>query len=88
MEIERKFLLNKIPLFLEKEDSTILVTNVKQTYLSFNPEVRIQRKFTYFKNKSSKNSYYITIKSDDDVQREELEFALTREEYQKLAVNA
>lgn len=88
MEIERKFLLDEIPMFLEKENPNILITNIKQTYLSFDPEVRIRRVFTYFNNKEGQNSYYMTIKSDGEVEREELEFTLTIDEYQRLATNA
>src|SRR5574344_1506323 len=88
MEIERKFLIDEIPTFLEKEDPNVLITNVKQTYLSFDPEVRIKRVFTYLNDKKSYNSYFMTIKSDGDIEREELEFTITLEEYQKLVINA
>lgn len=60
MEIERKFLLNSLPVNIEKFDSC----EIEQAYISYEPEIRIRRK---------DGSYYLTKKSNGELIRNEIE---------------
>lgn len=84
MEVERKFLFDELPTFLEPEDENIARINVKQIYLSIDPEIRIRRKFILYKDGTSKNEYFKTQKSDGNLVREEIEAPITRSMYIKL----
>ena len=75
MEIERKFLLSKLP-DLEVDEKTIIY----QAYLSTNPEVRIRKKVFY---SDKKPNYKMTLKSDGLLSRKETEFDLTQEQFEK-----
>lgn len=70
MEIERKFLLEQ-SIDLSKFESK----KIEQFYISFNPEVRIRK---------ISNDCFLTIKSDGDLEREEIELTIAKEEYKKL----
>lgn len=76
MEIERKFLIdmNKVPYdfnALNKKD-------ICQGYILANPEIRVRD--------ISNENYYMTIKSntDDPLVRNEIEFEISKEAYEKL----
>ncbi|MCI7322997.1 MAG: CYTH domain-containing protein [Lachnospiraceae bacterium] len=71
MEIERKFLVNKLPDNLEKYESK----KIAQGYLCTAPVVRIRR---------SNEDYYLTYKGKGLMVREEYNLPLTKEAYQHL----
>jgi len=60
MEIERKFLLNSLPINIDKFDWC----EIEQAYISYEPEIRIRRK---------DGSYYLTKKSNGELTRKEIE---------------
>jgi len=60
MEIERKFLLNSLPVNIDKFD----FSEIEQAYISYDPEIRIRRK---------DGSYYLTKKSNGELTRTEIE---------------
>ena len=70
MEIERKFLINKLP-----DLSEYKYVDIQQGYLSTNPVVRIRKK---------NDKYILTYKGSGLMAREEIEAALTEEAYQHL----
>lgn len=70
MEIERKFLVN-IDNNHHKECSH---KKIIQAYLSFNPEIRIR---------SLGKQYFLTIKSEGDLERNEYEISITKKEFDK-----
>ena len=70
MEIERKFLINKLP-----DLSGYKYVDIQQGYLSTNPVVRIRKK---------NDKYILTYKGSGLMAREEIEAALTEEAYQHL----
>lgn len=78
LEIEKKWLINleQIPYDLSKADKYEIV----QTYLSFNPEMRVR-------NINNGEFYVLTIKRDTELKgfvREEYEYIITEEEYNNL----
>lgn len=77
-EIERKWLINEkdIPYDLSKADKF----EVEQSYISFDPEIRIRRI-------NNGESYVLTIKSNmsaDGLVRDEIEYYITEESYNLL----
>jgi adenylate cyclase len=70
VEIERKFLVKKIP-----DLNSVQVSYIEQGYLSFSPEVRIRKKDDMF---------YLTVKSDGDIAREEYEIEISQNTYDEL----
>jgi len=71
MEIERKFLVDKLPeMNINKYD------NIKQYYLSLDPEIRIR-------NKNDK-TYLMTVKSSGGMIRKETEFEITESIFKEL----
>ena len=75
MEIERKFLFDKIP----KELFIIKTYYVEQGYLSIEPEVRIRKK-----QPDSEALYIICIKSNGELVREEVEINIQQGQYDTL----
>jgi len=75
MEIERKFLIEKIPFDLSAYPSS----RIEQGYLSTNPVVRIRR---------SDDEYILTYKSKGFLSREEYNLPLTKESYEHLKPKA
>ena len=71
MEIERKFLLQKLPDNIQQFPSH----RIEQGYLCTNPVVRIRRE---------DDSYILTYKSQGMMSREEYNLPLTKEAYQHL----
>jgi adenylate cyclase len=63
MEIERKFLVEKIP-----DLTNLQAIYIEQGYLSFSPEVRIRKK---------DEKFYMTVKSDADISGEEYEVEIS-----------
>lgn len=77
MEIERKYLLDKIPFNLDN----FPFTYIQQAYISTTPVIRIRSKKS---PKDSLTKYILTIKSSGLLERQEYELSLTREEYESL----
>ena len=75
MEIERKYLLGKLPEHLEQYP----FHDMEQAYLCVNPVVRIRR---------SDDDYYMTYKSDGLMAREEYNLPLTEDAYRHLLEKA
>ncbi len=75
MEIERKYLIDKIPFSLEG----FRCRRIEQGYLCTEPVVRIRR---------DDDTYYLTYKSKGLMVREEYNLPLTREAYKHLKPKA
>lgn len=75
MEIERKFLIKKIPFSLDGYKSR----KIEQAYLSTNPVIRVRR---------DNDDYYLTYKSKGFVVREEYNLPLNKESYDHLLKKA
>ena len=75
MEIERKFLLERFPEHLPLLESA----QVEQGYLSLKPEVRIRSK-TWGENQA----FWLCIKGEGTLVREEVELPLKEEEFLRL----
>lgn len=75
MEIERKFLVPKLPKNLKQYD----FHKIEQGYLSTNPVVRIRRQ---------DDEYYLTYKSRGLMMREEYNLPLTQDSYEHLKTKA
>ncbi len=73
MEIERKFLINKDAIPSQLSDYPH--NELEQAYIITNPVLRIRKK---------DSSYILTYKGQGLMKREETEFPLTEEAYQKL----
>ena len=71
MEIERKFLLNRLPKALESYPFHI----IEQGYLTTNPVVRVRKE---------DDNYYLTYKGKGLLAREEYNLPLTQEAYETL----
>ena len=74
-EIERKFLIKKIPDNLDEYKKVVL----EQGYLSVNPVVRVRRQ---------DESYYLTYKGKGLMKREEYNLPLTKESFEHLIKKA
>lgn len=70
MEIERKFLVNNYPLL-----ETYPCKNIKQAYLSTDPVIRIRE---------MGELYFLTVKSQGHMVREEFEMPITKEQFESL----
>jgi CYTH domain-containing protein len=78
MEIERKFLFNgNVEKMWENP-----VNKIKQSYLSYSPEVRIREK-----HNNDGRKYYLTVKSKGDKIREEYEIEISKDTYEDLYKN-
>lgn len=75
MEIERKFLIKKIPDNL----SSYKARKIEQAYLCTDPVVRVRR---------DNDDYYLTYKSKGMIVREEYNLPLTKEAYGHLLAKA
>lgn len=75
MEIERKYLIDKIPFSLEG----FCCRRIEQGYLCTEPVVRIRR---------DDDTYYLTYKSKGLMVREEYNLPLTQEAYEHLKTKA
>lgn len=75
MEIERKYLINKMPDNLEQYDYHI----IEQGYLCTDPVVRVRR---------SDDEYYMTYKGKGLLAREEYNLPLNKEAYEHLVEKA
>ncbi|MDO5382687.1 MAG: CYTH domain-containing protein [Eubacteriales bacterium] len=71
MEIERKFLISKIPENLEQYHCR----EIQQGYLSTDPVVRVRK---------DNDDYYLTYKGKGKLAREEYNLPLTKESYEHL----
>ena len=71
MEIERKYLVNKLPAHMEQYPCRI----ISQGYLNTDPVVRIRR---------DNDKYELTYKSKGFMERQEYNLPLTREAYEHL----
>lgn len=84
MEIERKFLLNKLPDHLECFECYTL----EQAYIATNPVIRIRKKMWTAAEGIQKSAYILTIKSGGLMVREEYEINITDEGYENLSKKA
>ena len=75
MEIERKYLIRKLPFSPESYPFHL----IQQAYLNTDPVIRIRRE---------DNSYYLTYKSKGLMVREEYNLPLTQEAFEKLLPKA
>ena len=75
MEIERKFLVGKLPENLEQYPCSC----IEQAYISTQPVIRVRRK---------NDQYILTCKGEGLLSREEHELFLTQNEYQGLLARA
>lgn len=75
MEIERKFLIKKLPDNL----TSYKARKIEQAYLCTNPVVRVRR---------DNDDYYLTYKSKGMIVREEYNLPLTKEAYGHLLAKA
>lgn len=74
MEIERKWLLKKIPKHFPSGHY-----NIEQFYLTTNPELRFRKKIDLYNNEIS---YKLTVKSEGDIIREENEMNISENIYE------
>ncbi|MFR8089056.1 MAG: CYTH domain-containing protein [Lachnospirales bacterium] len=74
MEIERKFLVQKLPL-----EAPLGYVEMEQGYISTDPVIRIRRQKT-----GEEESFVLTIKGGGLVMREEYELALDRAQFEGL----
>lgn len=82
-EIERKFLIKKLPNLNDKQYKEY----IEQYYLSKNPEIRIRKKIREIDIKN-KVTYYMTIKSEGNLVRDELEFQIYPSVFNQLKAQA
>ncbi|MDD3362530.1 MAG: CYTH domain-containing protein [Hespellia sp.] len=75
MEIERKYLIDKVPIDL----NTCKSRRIEQGYLSTEPVVRVRR---------DNDAYFLTYKSKGLMVREEYNLPLTKESYEHLREKA
>jgi CYTH domain-containing protein len=75
MEIERKFIVHNTPFSLDKLPYKHLI----QGYLSTDPEVRIR-----CEGENSNKKYYLTVKSEGQVARQEYDTEITEKVYREL----
>lgn len=73
MEIERKFLVKRLP-----DLSNCLFYELSQGYLNFTPEVRIRKKL---------DEFILTCKSDGDQDREEVENFISEKAFNNLLLD-
>ena len=71
MEIEKKFLTKEIPFSLEQYHCAM----ISQYYISFSPTIRIRQ---------SNTDYFLTVKGEGHLAREEFEMSITEKQYQSL----
>ena len=71
IEIERKFLINKVPGNWEGYKSV----EIAQVYISVKPTIRLR--------KAGKN-YFLTVKGSGSLSRQEFELSITKKEYDSL----
>lgn len=71
MEIEKKYLTQKIPFDITKYNKT----EISQCYISTSPTIRIRK---------SDDKYILTVKSKGSLAREEFELSITKLEYENL----
>lgn len=74
MEIERKFLLSRLP-----DITPVKVINIYQGYVSVDPEVRIRSYEVVEGDDKGHKDYKITVKGDGDLLREEIETYISEE---------
>lgn len=75
IEIERKFLVEKIPENLESYKNQYM----KQGYISRNPTIRLREI-----SENNKNEYVLTVKGSGDIKRQEFELPLDLEQFKGL----
>lgn len=71
MEIERKFLVKKLPENLESFSKS----EISQSYISLSPTIRIRQ---------ADDNYFLTLKGEGHISREELEIKINSRQYASL----
>lgn len=85
-EIERKWLLNKENIPYNLTDPSIKASKIKQTYICFDPEMRVRE---YTDVNKGEISYEMTIKnnmSQDGLVRDEINIDINEEQYNNLVI--
>ncbi|MBQ9608578.1 MAG: CYTH domain-containing protein [Lachnospiraceae bacterium] len=72
MEIERKYLLKKLPESLD----TYKHYDIEQAYLADKPVVRVRKRISY-----DKKEFFLTVKSTGMIKREEVETSISEDTY-------
>lgn len=80
MEIERKFLLKKLP-----DIEPVKHIEVYQGYISIKPEVRIRSYEVLDGENQGHKAYILTIKGDGNLSREEIETYISKEFFMQVA---
>lgn len=81
-EIERKFVIGKIPEKIIKENMRY---NIEQGYLNIDPELRIRLVLPHDMSLENAHSQHVlTIKSNGDISRKEIDIVIDHEEYDNL----
>ena len=80
MEIERKFLLNKLPGI-----DSVKHIEIYQGYVSTKPEVRIRSYEVLSGENKGHKDYMLTIKGDGNLTREEIETYISQDFFMKVA---
>ena len=81
-EIEKKWLIKKEDIPYDLHSSNVQTFEIKQTYLCFNPEIRVR-------DYNNGESYEFTLKnnmSSDGLIRDELNIDITKEQYDNLII--
>ena len=81
MENERKFLIKTMP----EDINSFIHFNLKQGYLSFNPEIRIRRKA--ISRTSTYAEYFFTTKGEGEEQRPEYEIPISKGVFNEFRLN-
>ena len=79
-EVERKWLIKKENIPYNLNDSNVQIFEIKQTYLCFEPEMRVR-------NYNNGQEYEFTIKNNmtsDGLVRDEINIDITKEQYENL----
>ena len=71
MEIERKFLLHSLPDGIDQYEHA----DIEQAYISVEPTIRLRKR---------NNEYYLTVKQGGFLAREEVEFSITKTQFDHL----
>jgi len=85
-EIERKWLINKENIPYNLTDPSIKASKIKQTYICFDPEIRVREYTDVYKDEVS---YEMTIKanmSKDGLVRDEYNIDINEEQYNNMVV--
>lgn len=81
MEIERKWLIKELPSEIYKYKYS---SNIKQGYISVDPEVRIRSNINKISDGSVFDQYFLSIKSNGTLSRMEVEIEISKDNFDSL----